>query len=251
MILQSLNNYYYRKCAQPDPREHLPDFGFEQKEIPFVLEIKPDGSVVQLEDTRRPNDKKKLMGRSYRVPLGVKRAVNVAANLLWDTLEYVTGVDTKGKPERVVEQHAAFRQRIAAMPDDALADAGVMAVRQFFEKLDVVKLQSLPAWKDACANNAIVSFRLHGDLALVCQRPEVLKAIRHLAGASDSPVGSWARLLLCSACTPPSKACGAHKPRVQILSRSTPARLSPMAKLNVRVKTPLSAKPPPLPTPRR
>ena len=80
MILQSLNDYYNRKCAHPDPREHLPDFGFEQKEIPFVLEIRSDGSVVQLEDTRTPNDKKKLVGRSYRVPLGVKKTSGVAAN---------------------------------------------------------------------------------------------------------------------------------------------------------------------------
>ena len=189
MILQSLNDYYNRKCAHPDPREHLPDFGFEQKEIPFVLEIKADGAVVQLVDTRTPNDKKKLVGRSYRVPLGVKRAVNITANLLWDTLEYVTGVDTKGKPERVVEQHVAFRQRIESLPEEARADAGVKAVRQFFEKLDVEKLQNLPSWKDALASNAILSFRLHGDLELVCQRPKVVEATRQLAGDSDSSVG--------------------------------------------------------------
>ena len=189
MILQSLNDYYHRKCAHPDPREHLPDFGFEQKEIPFVLEIKPDGSVVQLEDTRTPNDKKKLVGRSYRVPLGVKKTSGVAANLLWDTLEYVTGVDTKGKPERVVEQHAAFRQRIEALPVEVRADTGIAAVRQFFETVAVETLQTLPAWKDALDGNAIVSFRLHNDLELVCQRPAVVRAARQLAGAADAPMG--------------------------------------------------------------
>ena len=80
MILQSLNDYYNRKCAHPDPREHLPDFGFEQKEIPFVLEIKADGAVVQLIDTRTLNDKKRLVGRSHRVPQGVKKTSGVAAN---------------------------------------------------------------------------------------------------------------------------------------------------------------------------
>ena len=189
MILQALNDYYHRKCAHPDPREHLPDFGFEQKEIPFVLEIKPDGSVVQLEDTRTPNDKKKLVGRSYRVPIGVKRASNIAANLLWDTLEYVTGVDTKGKPDRVVEQHAAFRQRVEALPADVRADAGIAAVRQFFETVAVEALQTLPAWKDALDGNAIVSFRLHDDLELVCQRPAVVRAARQLAGDGDATMG--------------------------------------------------------------
>ena len=189
MILQSLNDYYNRKCAHPDPREHLPDFGFEQKEIPFVLEIKPDGSVVQLEDTRTPNEKKKLVGRSYRVPIGVKRASNIAANLLWDTLEYVTGVDTKGKPDRVVHQHAAFRQRVEALPEAIRTDAGVAAVRQFFQTLNVETLQILPAWKDALDSNAVLSFRLYGDLELVCQRPAVAQAARQLAGDADAPVG--------------------------------------------------------------
>lgn len=189
MILQSLNDYYHRRCAHPDPREHLPDFGFEQKEIPFVLEIKPDGSVVQLEDTRTPNDKKKLVGRIYRVPLGVKKTSGVAANLFWDTLEYVTGVDTKGKPDRVIEQHAAFRQRVEALPVDVQADAGIAAVRQFFETLNVETLQTLPAWKDALDGNAILSFRLHGDLELVCQRPAVVRAAKQLAGAADAPMG--------------------------------------------------------------
>ena len=83
MILQSLNDYYHRKCADPDPRERLPDFGFEQKEIPFVLEIALDGTPVQLIDTRTANDKKKLIARSYIVPQSVKRASNIAANLLF------------------------------------------------------------------------------------------------------------------------------------------------------------------------
>ena len=190
MILQSLNDYYNRKCAHPDPREHLSDFGFEQKEIPFVLEIRPDGSVVQLVDTRTPNDKKKLVGRSYRVPLGAKKTSGVAANLLWDTLEYVTGVDTKGKPDRVLEQHAAFRQRIEALPKTTPADAGITAVCRFFDTLDVAALQTLPAWQDAFDGNAILSFQLHGDMELVCQRPAVVQAARQLMGAGDdAPVG--------------------------------------------------------------
>ena len=190
MILQSLNDYYNRKCAHPDPREHLSDFGFEQKEIPFVLEIRPDGSVVQLVDTRTPNDKKKLVGRSYRVPLGVKKSVNVAANLLWGTLEYAVGVGNRGtKPDRLAKQFAAFRQRIEDLPTYAFEDTGVLAVRQFFQTLNVETLQSLPAWKDAFDSNAILSFRLHGDLELVCQRPAVAQAARQLAGDADAPVG--------------------------------------------------------------
>lgn len=184
MILQALNDYYRRKCDDPDPAQHLPSFGLEQKEIPFVLEIDAQGKLVQLLDTRTPNGKKKI-AQSYRVPQGVKKTSGVAANLLWDTLEYVLGVDTKGKPERVVEQHAAFRQRIDALPASAQGDAGIQAVQKFFDGFDLETLQLQPAWADALEGNAILSFRLHGDVNLVCQRPAVIQAALNVPASSD------------------------------------------------------------------
>ena len=64
MILQALTDYYDRRCADPDPAQRLPAFGLEDKEIPFVIELAPDGMVVQLQDTRRL-DGKKLRAKSY------------------------------------------------------------------------------------------------------------------------------------------------------------------------------------------
>lgn len=188
MILQALNSYYRRKRDDPDPAQRLPAFGLEQKEIPFVLEITATGELVQLRDTRTPQGKKKV-AQSFRVPQGVKRASNITANLLWDTLEYVLGVDTKGKPERVAEQHAAFVQRIALLPAAAQADAGVQAVRRFLEREDKaqqwVQLQSLPAWTELLETNPVLSFRLHGDLDLVCQRPAVVQAALNVPTDTD------------------------------------------------------------------
>ncbi len=190
MILQALNDYYRRKCDDPDPAQHLPSFGLEQKEIPFVLEIDAQGKLVQLLDTRTPNGKKKI-AQSFRVPQGVKKTSGVAANLLWDTLEYVLGVDTKGKPERVIEQHAAFRQRIDALPASARDDAGIQAVQKFFDGFDLETLQLQPAWADALEGNAILSFRLHGDVNLVCQRPAVIQAALNVPASADE------RLAMC------------------------------------------------------
>jgi CRISPR-associated protein Csd1 len=188
MILQALNSYYRRKCDDPDPAQRLPAFGLEQKDIPFVLEITATGELVQLRDTRTPQGKKKV-AQSFRVPQGVKKTSGVAANLLWDTLEYVLGVDTKGKPERVDEQHAAFVQRIALLPAAAQADAGVQAVRRFLEREDkaqqLVQLQSLPAWAELMETNPVLSFRLHGDLDLVCQRPAVVQAALNVPADAD------------------------------------------------------------------
>ena len=188
MILQALNSYYQRKCDDPDPAQRLPAFGLEQKEIPFILEITAEGDLVQLRDTRTPNGKKQVAQR-FRVPQGIKKTSGVAANLLWDTLEYVLGVDTKGKPERVVEQHAAFVQRIAQLPATAQADAGIQAVRRFLEHENwahqLEQLQALPAWAELLQSNPVLSFQLHGDLNLVCQRPAVVQAALHTPSTAD------------------------------------------------------------------
>jgi CRISPR-associated protein Csd1 len=186
MILQALNDYYRRKCDDPDPTQRLPMFGLEQKEIPFLLEISPEGELVQLRDTRELNGKKKV-ARVFRVPMGIKKTSGVAANLLWDTLEYVLGVDTKGKPERVLEQHAAFCARIAALPETAREDAGIQAVTRFLDHIDLAQLERQPAWADALESNAVLSFRLQGDQDLVCQRPAVVNAALNVSIGDDAP----------------------------------------------------------------
>jgi CRISPR-associated protein Csd1 len=184
MILHALNDYYRRKCDDPDPAQRLPAFGLEQKEIPFLLEITREGKLVQLIDTRTLNGKKKV-AQIFRVPLGEKKAAGVIANLLWDTLEYVLGVDTRGKPERVAEQHAQFVARIKVLPQTALEDAGIQAVLAFLSGLDLAQLQAEPAWAQAFEVNAVMSFRLHGDVNLVCQRPAVVNAALNVVTDAD------------------------------------------------------------------
>ena len=197
MILQALYDYYQRKCASADPAERLPAYGLEEKEIPFVLEITADGELVQLRDTRSQDGKKKV-GRRYLVPQGVKRANGIAANLLWDNVEYVTGIDTRGKPERVVEQHAAFRARINALPESTQADTGLQAVQAYLDKIDPQRLAQEHAFAEAKESNALMSFQLHGEPQLVCQRPAVIRALFLAAqalSAADAPPAARPRAL--------------------------------------------------------
>jgi CRISPR-associated protein Csd1 len=175
MILQALNDYYWRKLGDPDPAKRLPAFGLEEKEIPFILEITRDGRLVQLRDTRSQDGKKKV-GQRFLVPQAVKRVRNVAANLLWDTVEYVLGVDTRGKPERVLEQHAAFLARLEQLPEATRLDDGIVAVQAFFATFQAEQLELEPGWAEAKEANANLSFCLHGDLELICQRPAVMEA---------------------------------------------------------------------------
>lgn len=187
MILQALDAYYRRKQADPDPANRLPAFGLEEKEIPFVVEIDGTGQLINLVDTRTGKGKKKT-GQRFLVPQGVKKTSGILANLLWDTAEYVLGVDTRGKPDRVAEQHAAFRTRIEALPESVRQDSGICAVLAFLDIPPRDKLEAMPTWSDILATNPVMTFRLHNDLDLVCQRPAVLAAAL-ATGSDEKPDG--------------------------------------------------------------
>ncbi|HMW17384.1 MAG TPA: type I-C CRISPR-associated protein Cas8c/Csd1 [Accumulibacter sp.] len=191
MILQALYAYYLRKCKHADPRERLPAFGLEEKEIPFIVELSAEGNLLGITDTRQGDGKKKV-ARRYLVPKGVKRSSGVAANLLWDTAEYVLGIDTRGRPERVAKQHAAFRQRIADLPETARSDAGIQALERFYANGGVALLTTDPCWPEILASNPVLSFRLHNDDDLICQRPDVVP----LSGGDDEPGESSAVCLI-------------------------------------------------------
>ncbi len=190
MILQALYDYYQRK--QTDPEDALPPFGFEWKEIPFVIEIDADGHLVQIEDTRSGEGRKK-QARAFLVPQGVKKTSGVASNLLWDNAEYVLAIPRKVKkgqkkpdPARVLQQQEAFIERIRSLPEPAASDPGIVAVLAFLDNFACRELMRLPVWKELRANPNL-SFRLAGDSELVCQRPAVKDTIERLAEeAADS-----------------------------------------------------------------
>lgn len=190
MILQALNEYYLRRQRSPNPQERLPAFGLEEKEIPFVIEIDAKGRLVNLADTRTTEGKKKI-GQRFLVPQGAKKTSGVAANLLWDNSEYILGLHDAKKLEskcklgegkageyiaRLENMQAEFRKQIESLPVEALSDQGICAVLAFLDKLDLDQFEALPAWSDILAINPVMTFRLHGDVELVCQRPAVVKA---------------------------------------------------------------------------
>lgn len=192
MILQALNDYYERKIAE----EHssVASFGFETKELPFIIELNEQGGLIQIEDTREGAGKKK-QAKAFMVPKGIKKTSGVAANLLWDNAEYVLGINTqKGslnkdeetekekqnrlkKEARLRQQHQSFIDKIKTLPPDALSDTGIQAILYFFEKLDITKIKMLPVWEDLQANPNM-SFRLQGDIELVSARSNVISSLQ-------------------------------------------------------------------------
>ncbi|MGH9719673.1 MAG: type I-C CRISPR-associated protein Cas8c/Csd1 [Bryobacteraceae bacterium] len=180
MILQALAEYYDRKAADLDPANRLAPEGFELKEVPFVLELDREGRLIQIEDTREIQGKRKI-GKSFLVPQSVKRASGIAANLLWDTAEYVIGIDTRGKPERVAEQHEAFKRHLKDT-FGTFQDPGLVAVARFLERMRLSDLESRREWNEIRETNPNLSFRFQGDVGLVCHRAAVLEAIQIRSG---------------------------------------------------------------------
>ncbi len=182
MILQALYDYYQRK------RDELPAEGLENKELPFLIVLNPDGSFLHIEDTREGDGRKKR-GKSFLVPQAVKKSVNVAANLLWGNLEYVLGKadpkkladkQAKGPKEeakyrqRLQQMHAAFKEGIQSLPE-SVSDA-IRPVIAFLDRGDFSGLHADPLWPEV-QTGANLSFRNAGQEGPVCSLPEVLAAV--------------------------------------------------------------------------
>jgi len=173
MILQELVRYYDRRVQDPDPGQRLPSYGLEDKDIPFVIEVNLDGSVVQLVDTRSRQGKV-LRGQAFLVPQGEKKTSGIRANLLWDTAEYVIGLTRDEKADRSHAAHAAFVDRIESLPEDMRQLPGINAVRAALHRSDWSILHRHPSWPDIVEANPFITFRLAGSVDLVCQDPKLV-----------------------------------------------------------------------------
>jgi len=199
MILQALAEYYERKSS--DSNAGLATIGFEAKEIPFVIEITTDGELIQIEDTREGDGKKKR-ARSFLVPQGIKKTSGVASNLLWDNAEYVINLlnyskfkaipksnrDKRRKQiRRFREQHQHFAKTVHELSEQA-DDIGLHAVGLFLGKIKAnkAKMCRLPQWQDIAETNPNLTFRLNGRRELICQSSPVIAAIRS-AGSDEIP----------------------------------------------------------------
>ena len=183
MILQALKEYYDRKAADPD--SGIAPLGWERKEIPFLIVLGKDGTLVRIEDTREKVGKKKR-SKVFLVPQAVKRTVGVSANLLWDNVEYATGVVCKGKPERVAVQHKAFIERLA----DFAECPSVKPICAFFATSDYRdKLSTFPEWKEAVEECAFVSFVIAGETCPVFNMRDVVDRINSTPSSIEEDTG--------------------------------------------------------------
>jgi CRISPR-associated protein Csd1 len=80
---------------------------------------------------------------------------------------------------RLREMRNAFIAQIMALPESTHEDAGLTAVLNFLVsdfkhmKANRKRLKADPLWSEILETNPVLTFRLNGDLELVCQRPIV------------------------------------------------------------------------------
>ncbi|MDR2149604.1 MAG: type I-C CRISPR-associated protein Cas8c/Csd1 [Spirochaetaceae bacterium] len=175
MILQSLKGYYDRKAA--DSESGIAPEGWEWKEIPFILVLDNNGRLIQIEDTREGEGAKKR-GKRFLVPQRVKRTSGIAANLLWDSVDYVFGIDAK----RGKKQKQAFVSRIEKEVPESSKKQAVLA---FLTQEDTAVLEKTPYWNEICETKATVSFRFDGEYALYCASQEIQSALSEKAAVAQ------------------------------------------------------------------
>lgn len=179
MILQSLADYYDRKC-QLEPHS-VPPIGFEENAISFVVVLDPEGSFVNLEDWREGEGKRKH-GKALFVPQSKDRPGTDSwktAFLLWDHPRYVFGLSKEGdEKETPIKRQEAFRQRILESFPDPTVEMGVNAVVQFYDKPENLnRLRETTLWPQIEQTNGNISFRLRDSPELICQSPNVRKKV--------------------------------------------------------------------------
>ncbi|MDR0664573.1 MAG: type I-C CRISPR-associated protein Cas8c/Csd1 [Helicobacteraceae bacterium] len=182
MILQALKEYYDRKAADPDGK--VAPEGWEWKEIPFIVVLNDNGSLVQIEDTKEGDGAKKR-GKVFLVPQGVKKTSGPKANLLWDTANYALGIPKAEQSEdeaRKQKNDFFIKKIIERIPDSAKKSA----LLKFLSECGLDALKQTPQYADIAKSNPNVSFRFNGELQLYCRSDEVIRALSTQADTTDA-----------------------------------------------------------------
>ena len=172
MILQALYEYAQRKG------DELPEDGFEDVEIKYLIKIREDGSLVDLVSTIE--DKK---GKKYYVPKPIVHTNAVEPSLLVDNLKYVVS-DNK--------RREAFVQRIENLPSEIKCTNDIKAVIYFYRNNrnnGFDKLFDCELWQECQKNlktTGYISFVILGADKIVPQIDVVTDYQKKLLEAKNS-----------------------------------------------------------------
>ncbi|MDH5730625.1 MAG: type I-C CRISPR-associated protein Cas8c/Csd1, partial [Gammaproteobacteria bacterium] len=171
--------------------EELPPFGFEEKEIPFVIVLDEEGRFIQLDNNMEIENGKSVV-KPVRVPKASGRSGAKSyetAYCLWDHYGYVAAQPKLAKPgdtpkpkeiDDAIKQHTSFKNLVALLYEDLPDDKGVRAVNRFLNsENEIEKLKAHEAWQECLKiKGCNLSFRLAGETDLVCQSEQVINWVK-------------------------------------------------------------------------
>lgn len=186
MILQALYEYAQRKG------DELPEDGFEDVEIKYLIKIREDGSLVDLISTI---ENKK--GHVYqKVPMRVARTSSPKASLLLDNAEYVLGIPKQIKendPNYEAKQKKAYEKalicnelfikEIENLPADVLNEKEIKAVIAFYRGNKQNGFDKIPFcehWEECQKTTGNLSLILDGKDSIVPQLESIRKYQRFI-----------------------------------------------------------------------
>lgn len=171
MIFQKLVEFYENKEKQGK----IASYGWENKTIPFFIQLNEDGSFSSLIDSRADA---KDAGKVCQLPKTIGRSGKNSwqtAFLLWDHIGYALGLVTENEKEETVKnQHNSFKQKLNELPDSVKQDIGIHAVITFLEKADFSGITESEYWDELYKKKPNITFQLSTEAnSIIANRPLV------------------------------------------------------------------------------
>lgn len=170
MILQSLNELYDR--LSEDPAYEIAPPGFSPQKISFRIVIKPDGTLVNIDDARKPDEKKKLQNDVMLVPGEAKPSgAGINPCFLWDNQTYLLGRQPEDKPEGFGQKRfEAFRKRHVDL-EATINSVEFSAVCRFLEQWSPERISDFPNLGELGTGFGI--FQIQGEKKAVHELPAI------------------------------------------------------------------------------
>lgn len=164
MILQALVDYYEALAAKGKVGKP----GWVYAKISYALNIDKQGrllNVIPMLITQQKGKKMVEVPQNILLPAPTKRAVNIAAQFLWDNAKYVLGLDNSPKVERTKQCFAAT----AKLYQDVLANAQgakAIALKEFFASWQPEQAKDnsiLQPYMEDLLGSANLTFKVEGE----------------------------------------------------------------------------------------
>lgn len=169
MMLQALNDFYWRLAD--DPEKEIPVPGFSQQKAHFVLVIDKKGALIGSPKDIRLQEGKRLVPKSISAP-AVQRTVGIVPNFTWDNTGYVLGADNKDKPERAQKMFESFRSFHHQLCGET-EDEGLKAMISFLDSWQPENAPKFENWNELAGQNVV--FQLDGEFHYIHERSAVKK----------------------------------------------------------------------------